>query len=68
MGRSNLRAKKPVGGYNIVTIKDGTVTYEERNPVTNEQKQWAQLELFNHHFTSDTTHYFRPSYAVNIYL
>jgi outer membrane protein assembly factor BamB len=65
MGRSNLRAKKPVGGFNIVTIEDGTVTYEERNPVTNEQQQWAQVKLFNHHFASDTTHYFRPSYAVN---
>ncbi len=65
MGRSNLRAKNPVGGYNVVTIKDGTVTYEERNPVTNEQKQWAQVKLFTHDFAADTAHYFRPSYAVN---
>jgi outer membrane protein assembly factor BamB/predicted MPP superfamily phosphohydrolase len=65
MGRSNLRAKKPVGGYNIVTIKDGTVTYEERNPVTNEQKEWAHVSLFKHDFKRDTTHYFRPSYSVN---
>jgi outer membrane protein assembly factor BamB/predicted MPP superfamily phosphohydrolase len=65
MGRSNLRAKKDVGGYNIVTIKDGTVTYEERNPVTNEQKEWAQAKLYQHDFAADTTHYFRPSYAVN---
>ncbi|MEO6813536.1 MAG: PQQ-binding-like beta-propeller repeat protein [Ginsengibacter sp.] len=65
MGRSNLRAKDAVGGYNVVTIKDGTVTYEERNPVTNDQKEWAQVKLFNHHFASDTAHYFRPSYAVN---
>ncbi|HEY4153974.1 MAG TPA: PQQ-binding-like beta-propeller repeat protein, partial [Puia sp.] len=65
MGRSNLRAKEPVGGYNVVTIKDGTVTYEERNPVTNEQKKWAEVKLFRHDFAADTTHYFRPSYAVN---
>lgn len=65
MGRSNLRARKPVGGYNIVTIKNGLVIYEERNPVSNEQKQWAQLNLFNPQFTVDTTYYFRPSYAVN---
>src|SRR6187402_2984310 len=45
MGRSNLRARNPVGGYNIATIKDGVVTYEERNPVTNEQKQWTQVKL-----------------------
>jgi outer membrane protein assembly factor BamB/predicted phosphodiesterase len=65
MGRSNLRAKKPVGGYNVVTIKDGTVTYEEKNPVTDEQKKWAEVKLYRHDFAADTTHYFRPSYAVN---
>ena len=65
MGRSNLRAKQPVGGYNIVTIQNGTVTYEERNPLTNDQKEWASIKLFRHDFASDTTHYFRPSYAVN---
>jgi outer membrane protein assembly factor BamB/predicted phosphodiesterase len=65
MGRSNLRARNPVGGYNVVTIKDGTVTYEERNPVSNEQKKWAQVSLFKHDFAADTNHYFRPSYAVN---
>lgn len=65
MGRSNLRAKKEIGGYNIVTINNGIATYEERNPVTNEQRQWATVQLFNHHFFTDTTQYPRPSYAVN---
>ncbi|HKC34536.1 MAG TPA: PQQ-binding-like beta-propeller repeat protein, partial [Chitinophagaceae bacterium] len=65
MGRSNLRAKNLVGGYNLFTIKDGVVTYEERNPVTNEQKQWAQVKLRKYNFTSDTSHYFRPSYTIN---
>lgn len=65
MGRSNLRARNPVGGYNIVTIKNNVVTYEERNPVTNEQKQWAQVNLHNYDPAADTGHYFRPSYAVN---
>ena len=65
MGRSNLRAKKEVGGYNVVTIKDGIVTYEEKNPLTNEQKEWAHVKLYQHDFAADTTHYFRPSYAAN---
>jgi len=65
MGRSNLRARNPVGGYNIVTIKDGTVTYAVRNPVINEQRQWAQVPLFKHDFKADTNHYSRPSYVVN---
>ncbi|HJS55980.1 MAG TPA: metallophosphoesterase, partial [Chitinophagaceae bacterium] len=65
MGRSNLRTRNPVGGYNIVTIKDGVVSYEQRNPVTNEQKQWTQVKLYKHNFAADTAHYFRPSYAIN---
>ncbi len=65
MGRSNLRAKNPVGGYNVVTIDNGTVSYEERNPVTDEQKEWAQVKLYKHDFAADTNHYLRPSYAVN---
>ena len=65
MGRSNLRAKKPVGGYNLVTVSNGIVTYEERNPVTNEQRQWTQVQLMKHDFKSDTTQYFRPSYSCN---
>lgn len=65
MGRSNLRARNPAGGYNIVTIKNSVITYEERNPVTNEQKQWTAVKLYKHDFTSDTTHYYRPSYTIN---
>jgi len=65
MGRSNLRAKQPVGGFNIVTIKDGAVTYEERNPVTGEQKKWTELAIARQDYAKDTSHYFRPSYEVN---
>ncbi len=65
MGRSNLRAKKNVGGYNIVTIKKDTVTYTERNPVIGEENQWAQVALSKHHFKADISTYYRPSYAVN---
>ena len=65
VGRSNLRAKESEGGYNIVRIKNHTITYVERNPVSKNEKQWAQLSLINHHFKNDTTAYYRPSYKVN---
>jgi outer membrane protein assembly factor BamB len=65
MGRSNLRAKDSVGGYNIVTFDNDKVTVEERNPVTQKTRKWAEVKLFDHHFDKDTTHYYRPSYAVN---
>jgi len=65
MGRSNLRAKKEIGGYNIVTIENGIATYRERTPGKETKPVWATVELENHHFKNDPTHYPRPSYAVN---
>ena len=65
MGRSNLRARNPVGGYNIVMMNEGEVIFEERNPVTNEQRKWAELKLKRNDRASDTNKYFRPSYSIN---
>lgn len=66
MGRSNLRANKPIGGYNIVTIGDGKAIYQERNPgVGTQEKPWLEVPLFDHHYDKETAVYPRPSYAVN---
>jgi outer membrane protein assembly factor BamB/calcineurin-like phosphoesterase family protein len=65
MGRSNLRAKDSIGGYNIVTIEDGVASFEERKPVIQTLRKWLEIPLVNHHFNEDTTHYARPSFAVN---
>ncbi len=66
MGRSNLRANKPVGGYNIVTIGDGKAIYQERNPgIGTQEKPWLEVPLIDHHFSQETATYPRPSYAVN---
>jgi outer membrane protein assembly factor BamB len=65
MGRSNLRARNPVGGYNIVTVKNDVASFEERNPLTNEQKQWHEVTLLKRNYAADTTKYFRPSYSLN---
>ncbi len=65
MGRSNLRAKDSIGGYNIVTISNGEAVFEERRPVVQTQQQWLRVKLEDHDFSSGTTKYFRPSYAVN---
>jgi outer membrane protein assembly factor BamB/predicted phosphodiesterase len=66
MGRSNLRADKSVGGYNIVTISDGKATYQERNPgIGMQEKPWLEVPLFDHHYERETVAYPRPSYAVN---
>ena len=65
MGRSNLRANKEIGGYNIVTIKNNVVTYQERTPGVETKPVWATVELRNHDFKNETATYYRPSYEVN---
>lgn len=63
MGRSNLRAKDPVGGYNIVTMANDSVYYAERTPGIATKPVWAKVRLYRHDFTKDN--YKRPGYAVN---
>jgi outer membrane protein assembly factor BamB/predicted phosphohydrolase len=65
MGRSNLRAKQDVGGYNIVTIENDTVSYSERIPGVQTKPVWATVPLQDHHFRKDGASYPRPSYSVN---
>jgi outer membrane protein assembly factor BamB/predicted phosphodiesterase len=64
MGRSNLRAKDSVGGYNIVTLSGDSVFYNTRLPNVITKPTWAKDRLYNHHF-KPTDQYARPSYAVN---
>ena len=65
MGRSNLRARDSIGGYNLVTIKNGLATYEVINPLTGDRQKWAEVVLAKQDFKKDTTKYYRPSYAIN---
>ena len=65
MGRSNLRAKNEIGGYNIVTIKQDTMFYSERTPGVETHEAWCKVPLVNHHFDTDKTDYPRPDYSIN---
>lgn len=47
VGRSNLRAKDPVGGYNIATIDGDTLTYATRIPGDRTLPPWTRLILSN---------------------
>ncbi|HRO71674.1 MAG TPA: metallophosphoesterase, partial [Chitinophagaceae bacterium] len=60
VGRSNLRARNEVGGYNIVTIKNNTVTYQERTPGVETKPAWATVTLNKVDFKSSKTTHFRP--------
>ncbi|SUI97404.1 Lipoprotein yfgL precursor [Sphingobacterium spiritivorum] len=65
MGRSNLRAKDSIGGYNIVTIGDGKAVYQVKKPGQALESAWATVELKDHQFATDKTVYPRPDYTVN---
>lgn len=43
MGRSNLRAKDPVGGYNLVSVQFDTLYYAERRPLKAQAPEGIQV-------------------------
>ncbi|RFM27108.1 outer membrane protein assembly factor BamB family protein [Deminuibacter soli] len=65
MGRSNLRAKDSLGGYNIVTFSNDSAWFNIKKPGLPEGPVWTRTALFNHHYEKDTTQYYRPSFSVN---
>ena len=65
MGRSNLRAGKEAGGFNVVTITGDSAVFQERNPLTNEQRRWTAVQLEKIDFSQDEKKYWRPSFALN---
>jgi outer membrane protein assembly factor BamB len=64
MGRSNLRAKQPVGGYNLVDVRTDSVLFTEVNPLTDEKKTWAKVKI-NQHKYDLTKKFARPDYTIN---
>ena len=65
MGRSNLRVKAPMGGFNLVEIKDDTLTVSERAIGQATKPAWTSVVLRKHDYASDTNRYPRPDYSVN---
>ncbi len=67
MGRSNLRAGKEYGGYNIMTVRgDSLLTAAVRHPGALTMPPWAAVTLIKHDFRSDTTVWPRPDYSMNM--
>ena len=64
MGRSNLRAKQPEGGYNVVYVNADSVLFTERKPVSGTMKRWAGIQVKQHHYDI-TKKFTRPDYTVN---
>jgi outer membrane protein assembly factor BamB len=66
MGRSNMRAGKEHGGYNIMAIRgDSLLMAAVRHPGAMTMAPWASVKLERHDFLSDTTTWPRPDYSMN---
>lgn len=65
MGRSNLRAKDEIGGYNIVDIDGEKATYSERTPGVETLPVWETVQLGKRNYDTSSEDYERPSYAMN---
>lgn len=65
MGRSNLRAKEPTGGFTIVDVEDRKMSFSEHLLGRETRPPWHSLSLELHNYASDTNHYPRPDFSVN---
>jgi outer membrane protein assembly factor BamB len=65
MGRSNLRARAKVGGYNIVDVRSDSIIYTERRPEVETLASWTGVKVETHNYASYAKNTGRPSYEVN---
>lgn len=64
MGRSNLRAKDSIGGYNIVTMRKDSVLFAVKKPGLQLENPWRKIALGNFK-ASNSGKVQRPSYEIN---
>lgn len=66
MGRSNLRAKAEIGGYNLVEVRSDSVLFAERRPGKRTLPGWNAVAVKNRLVHPTTSENFpRPSYQIN---
>ncbi len=64
MGRSNLRAKQPIGGYNLVDVRSDSIIFSERKPEAGTLAPWARVYIETHHYDAGAK-YPRPDFKIN---
>lgn len=64
MGRSNLRAKDTVGGYNLVEVRSDSIIFSERRPGIGTKAPWTGIKITNHTPDRQAT-FARPDYSIN---
>lgn len=64
MGRSNLRAKEAEGGYNLVYVRNDSITFTERKPLSKTEREWTAVALSFHQYDK-TKSFPRPDFSIN---
>lgn len=64
MGRSNLRAKAAIGGYNLVEVRNDSIVFAERRPGAVTLAPWTSVKIEDHRYTASAVS-LRPSYSIN---
>ena len=64
MGRSNLRAKAAIGGYNLVDVRADSMIFTERRPGVETLKSWTGVKIETRQFKKETN-FKRPDYSIN---
>lgn len=64
MGRSNLRAKAEVGGYNLVDVKNDSMIFSERRPGVRTLKPWTAIKIETRNYSLDKK-FTRPDFSIN---
>lgn len=64
IGRSSLRRKDPIGGYNLVTVARDTLSFNERIIKTETRPAWNIIPLATIQEKQDTA-YYRPDFNIN---
>ncbi|HSU28864.1 MAG TPA: PQQ-binding-like beta-propeller repeat protein, partial [Chitinophagaceae bacterium] len=64
MGRSNLRAKAEVGGFNLVDIRMDSMIFTERRPGVVTLDPWTGIKIEKRNYALNKT-FSRPDYSIN---
>lgn len=64
MGRSNLRAKATLGGYNLVDIREDSIVFTERKPGVAIVKPWTAVKIESKKYDGNKK-FPRPDYSIN---
>lgn len=64
MGRSNLRAREEIGGYNLVDIRMDSIIFSVKKPGLPASKPWTGVKIEKRNYATDKK-FPRPDYGIN---